>query len=224
MIFKKTVFLIGLMLVACTFGSCSPNFNYKVETRNHSVLVDYGSSIVQIEIINESIIHIKKYLQTNEDHKLPDYVTVLDPQSVQWKVVEYKDHVTIETSKVTVSINEEGVIDFFDKKDKKVLGESPDSTNKNSLNYSVSQSFESGDEGLYGLGQYQSGIMNWKNVPVRLRQYNQEIAIPFLVSTNNYGIYWHNYSITDFNYPSNEIKFIKTLDEEKNIREAYFTP
>lgn len=40
-----------------------------------------------------------------------------------------------------------------------------------------------------------------------MQQYNQEIAILFLVSTNQYGIYWNNYSLTDFNKSQNEIQF-----------------
>ena len=120
-------------------------------------------------------------------------------------------------------MNQNGVIQFVDHKEKQLLKETA-SEAPHLKEYAVSQSFECGNEALYGLGQYQSGTMNWKNVAVRLQQYNQEIAIPFLVSTNQYGIYWHNYSITDFNYPADELSFSNTIDEKNNIREVKFKP
>jgi len=64
--------------------------------------------------------------------------------------------------------------------------------------YRVSQAFNvTADEGLYGLGQHQSGVMNYNTGrQVTLLQYNTMIGIPFLYSTRNYGLLWHNYSIT----------------------------
>ena len=47
-------------------------------------------------------------------------------------------------------------------------------------------------EGLYGLGQHQAGVWNYRGETVDLSQENTEIAIPLLVSTNGYGIFWNN--------------------------------
>ena len=38
-----------------------------------------------------------------------------------------------------------------------------------------------------------------RNVPVRLLQANTDIAIPFLISSNGYGLLWNNPALTDFN-------------------------
>jgi len=65
--------------------------------------------------------------------------------------------------------------------------------------YSIRQSFViDPGEGLYGLGQHQDGIMNWHNKSQSLIQKNMEVALPFLVSTRNYGILWDNPSHTEF--------------------------
>lgn len=224
---RKIIFKLFLATIISSFLGCSTNFSNKIEKFDHSLLIHQDSIITQIEILDESIIHVKKYLPEEEKSSIPDYVTVLKPQPVDWKVSEKKDCIIVETSKTKVVINDDGVIEYFSSEGKKILSESQELTYikpTDNTGYSVSQAFDSGDEGLYGLGQFQSGIMNWKNVPVRLQQFNQEIAIPFVVSTNNYGIYWHNYSITDFNYPENEILFSKTIDEKKNIRESVFIP
>src|SRR6185312_3064778 len=49
---------------------------------------------------------------------------------------------------------------------------------------------------FYGLGQHQDGLVNYKGHQVNLFQNNTEVAIPFLVSSRNYGILWDNYSLT----------------------------
>ncbi|MFN8251111.1 MAG: glycoside hydrolase family 31 protein [Ferruginibacter sp.] len=70
---------------------------------------------------------------------------------------------------------------------------------ENGSAYSVVQQFSSPeDEGLYGLGQHQQGVVNYKGTRLTLYQNNTEVFVPFLVSSKNYGILWDNYSITDF--------------------------
>ncbi len=54
------------------------------------------------------------------------------------------------------------------------------------------------DEALYGLGQHQEGFLNLRDIPVRLLQANTDIAIPFLISTNGYGLLWNNAALTNF--------------------------
>ncbi|GAF03807.1 alpha-xylosidase [Saccharicrinis fermentans DSM 9555 = JCM 21142] len=244
----------------CFFGliillsSCAERFIYNVEKTANTVVVKSDSLTIRIEIVDESIIHIEKELVGIAKYEIPDYVTILDPQDVDWSMVEHNDQLAIITNKVRVIVKSDGTIEYQDSKGETLLAETralsyikPDAQVGNR----VSQAFEAGDEALYGLGQFQSGIMNWKNVPVRLQQYNQEIAIPFLVSTKGYGIYWHNYSLTDVNEPQNEISFgaLGTVNGaeddhvvpedgekenvaayaikknvDKNIRETIFTP
>ena len=54
-------------------------------------------------------------------------------------------------------------------------------------------------EGLYGLGQHQAGVWNYRGETVDLSQENTNIAIPLLVSTNGYGIFWNNPSRSEMN-------------------------
>ncbi len=63
----------------------------------------------------------------------------------------------------------------------------------------ISQQFNRGtDEGFYGLGQHQNGQMNYNGEDVLLSQHNMDVAIPFVVSTLNYGLLWDNNSVTRF--------------------------
>ena len=66
-----------------------------------------------------------------------------------------------------------------------------------------SQQFNRGtDEGFYGLGQHQIGQMNYNGEDVELAQHNMDVAIPFVVSTRNYGLLWDNNSVTRFGDPA----------------------
>lgn len=65
--------------------------------------------------------------------------------------------------------------------------------------YNVEQFFcTSGEESLFGLGQFQTGRVDHKRDTVLLLQANREIALPFLVSSRGYGLLWDNYSSSEF--------------------------
>ncbi|MDW7691181.1 glycoside hydrolase family 31 protein [Flammeovirgaceae bacterium SG7u.111] len=252
-IFKLNRLLGYSAILSLLLFSCQTHFKYEVQKTAHGVVVQMDSTTIQVEIMDEAIVHITKTLRGEEKASLPDYVTVLEPQNVPWDFSETQEQVAISTAVLDILVNSDGTIIYRDKAGKELLAETNELSyiNPQGEEHTVSQAFYAGDEALYGLGQYQSGIMNWKNVPIRLQQYNQEIAIPFLVSTNGYGIYWHNYSLTDFNSPQNEVQFgaasmvesakdeqVAPVDGEKenvaayaskeniekNIRETTFTP
>jgi alpha-D-xyloside xylohydrolase len=63
----------------------------------------------------------------------------------------------------------------------------------------VAQAFTLKDsEAIYGLGQHQQGVMNYRNRTVVLRQKNMDIGIPFFQTSGGYGVFWDNYSTTTF--------------------------
>jgi alpha-D-xyloside xylohydrolase len=58
----------------------------------------------------------------------------------------------------------------------------------------IKQSFNwANDEALYGLGQHQEGIFNWRGHYAELFQYNMRAIVPFLFATKGYCILWENY-------------------------------
>lgn len=93
----------------------------------------------------------------------------------------------MQTSSAQVCVSPNGGIDFRDKNGKTLLS-APTFSCKDR------QVFQHPGQALYGLGQFQNGLFNLKGVPLRLQQYNQEIANPFVVSTNGYGLLWENTS------------------------------
>jgi len=67
-------------------------------------------------------------------------------------------------------------------------------------------------EGIYGLGQHQAGVFNYRGSVVELAQANTDVAIPFLVSTKGYGLLWNTASRSWFDD--------RFLNEMKLVAEA----
>jgi len=63
-------------------------------------------------------------------------------------------------------------------------------------------------EALYGLGQHQSGVFNYRGTTVELGQANTDVAIPLMLSTRGYGIFWNTAALSWFDnrFPS-EMRF-----------------
>ncbi len=116
----------------------------------------------------------------------------------------------LSTKKVIVKVNmEDGIVKFYDNKGHLLLSESAGGksftpvTVEGTDGYTVTQSFESlnDDEGFYGLGQHQANEFNYKGKNEELFQYNTKVSMPFVVSTDNYGILWDSYSFCRWGRP-----------------------
>ena len=50
-------------------------------------------------------------------------------------------------------------------------------------------------EHIYGMGQYQEEILDWKGCTLELAQRNSQASVPFYISSLGYGFLWHNPAI-----------------------------
>ena len=56
------------------------------------------------------------------------------------------------------------------------------------------------DEAIYGLGQQNFGLVDYRGTPVPLKQWNLWAAVPFFVSTRGWGLLWDtSYATASFN-------------------------
>ena len=53
-------------------------------------------------------------------------------------------------------------------------------------------------QALYGLGQHQSGVFNYRGTVVELAQANADISLPLLISSNGSAILWNTASRSQF--------------------------
>ena len=129
-------------------------------------------------------------------------------KKASFNVADSNDTLTITTRKLEVAVDKmTGAVTFYDASGKLLLAESAGggktmtaATVNGEPSFQPEQTFISpADEFIYGLGQFQEGIWNWRGMPQQLRQLNTEISIPMIVSSYGYGLLWNNASLTDFN-------------------------
>ena len=163
------------------------NLNLKIET--------FGNNIVRV-------------IKLPADKKLiKESLTVVLPQGgCEMNYTNSSDDYLLTTPNLKISINKiTGIISFSDLTGRLLLKEStikPEfrpTEDVNGPTSTIQQKFQlSVGEAIYGLGQDQRGIINYRNHSVLLKQRNMFAANPFMVSSFGYGILWDNYSTTTF--------------------------
>lgn len=130
------------------------------------------------------------------------------PLTTGFTAVQSPGRVTLKTTRAFAQVDlNSGKVSFQDASGRTVLAESgapvfTPATAEGVPFLTVSQQFNRGtDEGFYGLGQHQNRQMNYNGEDVDLAQHNMIIAVPFVVSTRNYGLLWDQTSITRFGDP-----------------------
>ena len=165
--------------------------------------------------------------------KLPEkksFSVIGKPVKTKWRLNETLDEVILETSAVRVQVDKKtGAIGFFDLNGKSILqealnGRAFEPTTVTNLNgTSARQKFIlAPDEAIYGLGQHQSGVWNYRGTAVHLQQENMEVAIPVLVSTKGYGILWDNPAITDVDVGKADANILSWTSETGDVVDYYF--
>ena len=133
--------------------------------------------------------------------------------------------ILLRTNAINVAFDKAtGKIEYSDKNRKPFLSEIPGSRKLDTSSvhgeacYIAGQSFDSpSNEFLFGLGQFQDGQYNLKNISRKLIQVNSQIAIPFLYSSRGFGILWHQYGLTDFN-PADQLITLAKKDSASGER------
>ena len=147
---------------------------------------------VKVEFFTPSIVHIVK--------GEPTKTLVVTAKSED--VAAIQNGSTWKSSELTVRQDAQGNLTFLDAKGKVLLREKTCNVKK------VSQTFVlDKDEAIYGLGTIQNGKMNRRGEHKRMEQSNLEDFQNVLQSIKGWGIYWENYSPTQFDDDANGMSF-----------------
>ena len=177
----------------------------------NGAIVHSARGVVRLEVCSPNIMHV---VASYSGAVVPPVVpAVIKPcEGAKFTVSSANGRTEIATAQIKAAIDEKtGAISFLTVDDRPILSEQgngrliPDS-NVDETGEGVSQQFLlSPGEALYGLGQHQEGFLDLRDIPVQLLQANSNIAIPFLISTNGYGLLWNNPSLTYFDPASDPI-------------------
>ena len=139
---------------------------------------------VKVEFFTPSIVHIVKGQPTNS--------LVITAKPEQVAVTRKGDMMS--SSELTVKVDERtGCVTFLTPKGKVLLREKSGDVSKCSQTFLLDK-----DEAIYGLGTIQNGKMNRRGEHKRMEQSNLEDFQNVLQSIKGWGIYWENYSPTQF--------------------------
>jgi alpha-D-xyloside xylohydrolase len=161
---------------------------------------------LKLEACTESIVHVT-YSPTAAFPANKDYVvTKTDWPPVNVKIDDADKEATLSTSAVKITIGkEDGGITFsvpgndrLFRDGKRMMTPVTVNGEKTYRAETVAEMYGT-REGFYGLGQHQAGVWNYHGASVDLSQENTEIAVPMLLSSNGYGIFWNNTSRTRVN-------------------------
>jgi alpha-D-xyloside xylohydrolase len=161
--------------------------------------------VIKLQVISGKIIRVMASADSDFSDSKSLITVYAKTAEINWTASETSDDVVLKTQSLIAMINKQtGAVSFKDINGKPILKEQQ--MNGRSLMpvvsdgegfYKIKQTFETTpDDALYGLGQHQDGIMNYRNQQVYFFQNNTEVAVPFLISSKNYGILWDNYSLS----------------------------
>ncbi|MBC7875137.1 MAG: DUF4968 domain-containing protein, partial [Ferruginibacter sp.] len=180
---------------------------------------------IQLQVIANNIIRV--IACPNPEFNNPKSLVVVyeKPAPADWDLLPEKDDkITLKTKLLTaVADLKTGIVVFYDATGNRILAEKIQGSGfsktvfEGERTYLVRRNFETAkDDAWYGLGQHQDGLMNYKGNQVLLFQNNTEVAVPFLISSKNYGILWDNNSITKAGdtRPYNELSSLKLFSQE----------
>ena len=168
-----------------------------------------GETDVRVEFYTPSIVHIVKGQPTKT------LVVTAQPEAVEVN----RNGNTLSSKALTVKVDPKTGAITFSAKGKVLLREkqhvlTPITTGNDIGKYQVKQVFSlDKDEAIYGLGTIQNGKMNRRGEHKRMEQSNLEDFQNVLQSIKGWGIYWDNYSPTQFDDDANGMSFTSEVGE-----------
>ena len=186
-----------------------------VDLDGEGVQLSVNAGSMRLELVTPSILHVQVAPQSSFSTRRS--LAVLDTTSVVPATARRDgDHLVLSSDSLTARVHTESgrltVEDVAGRPITTARAPAADHFERTETEvdtaWSVEQSFAlTPDEGLFGLGQFQEGWLNYRGRSVLLVPSNTRAPIPLLVSSRGYGILWDNYSRSRFSSEQNEATF-----------------
>ena len=197
---KKITAIICILLVSTGYITAQ---QYTRSENGATVMVK--AMTVEIEFYSPSIVRVFK-TPAGLDVDKKSLSVIKEPEKTNVTLKKTNDGLLLESKQIRVVVDwKTGTITFFAKGGDTMLREKNSSARFTDFNdagnktFTIHQSFVlDKDEAIYGLGQQQKGKMIQRNLKLHMIQGNTDDYIPFFVSVKGYGLFWDNYSPTEF--------------------------
>jgi alpha-D-xyloside xylohydrolase len=205
------LFILALLvsvLTTCALGQWQPH-NPVVSFRQEADGATFSmkSGTLRLQVCSDSIIRVLYSVTNSFPSRRYDPViikTSWDP--AHFAVQSNDDEVTLITAHLKVGVaRKDGAITYSDASGHPLVQEATRKLTPARVNGEETYRAESfvniygSHEGLYGLGQHQAGVWNYRGESVDISEDNSNISVPLLVSSKGYGIFWNNDSRSRFN-------------------------
>jgi alpha-D-xyloside xylohydrolase len=178
-----------------------PNPVISFEKQSNGLEIHQKDGVLKFEVDAPDVLHVTySPLDAGQPARPSDHVVIkTDWPAASFDVSESDKAITLTTAKLKVAIERQsGSIHYQGADGKQLTTDTyrmlhPAEVNgEQTFHAEVAFGIYGSHEGFYGLGQHQAGVWNYRGETVDLSQENTQIAIPLLVSTNGYGIFWNN--------------------------------
>jgi len=210
-----------------TVLSTSPYAVSAFNTDSSGVNFTLAQGLLRVQVCNDKTIQVSYSLNSTLPKKDTIMVNKVWGKS-DFAVTDGIDTITINTQSLTVKVNKaNSLVSYFDKSGNLILSESqksitPATVLTTNTNTCVATFNSPVTEAIYGLGQHQQRIMNYKGKTLSLDQQNGEVALPFMESSLGYGLLWDNYSLTQFTGNLSSNTKYKFSSESGKMVDYYF--
>ncbi|NII29303.1 DUF5110 domain-containing protein [Pseudoflavitalea sp. X16] len=199
-IFKHSSFLVFLVVALYSTGQ-----SQTWQKTSHGVKTVIDAVEIDIRFYSPSTVRIMKW-PAGKTFTKESLSVISEPQTTIFSVKQQANKLALKSEKVLVHLDlQNGQISFSDPGARVLLREQGKGAlftpfNDAGVNtFTVQQSFVlDKEEAIYGLGQQQAGKMVQRNLSLRMMQGNTDDYIPFFQSVKGYGVFWDNYSPTNF--------------------------
>ena len=208
MIQKKIILLVGLCLTSLTSAA------QRYQKTSFGIKSTINAMVVEIQFYSPEIVRVIKYPATGNFEK-KSLSVIKTPETAYFGLTEKDADLSVKSKSIEVVLNlNDGSVSFKSPDGKSVLNEKKAGASFTGFNdagvatFSVSQSFVlEEEESIYGLGILQNGKMSQRNQQVHMVQNNTWDFVTFFQSDKGYGLFWDNYSPTDFSDNPQETLF-----------------
>ncbi len=199
----------------------------KVQQNADGATFTMGTGTLKIQVCSDAIVHVL-YSPTATFPKKTDFVVVKESWPPAKFTLQASDEaVTISTSLVKLTVGKkDGSIAYSEANGGPLVQEANRSLTPVKVNGEDTYRAESfltvygSREGLYGLGQHQAGVWNYRGESVDMTQDNANISVPLMVSSKGYGIFWNSMARSRFNnrFPN----YLYISSEVADVLDYYF--
>ena len=199
---SRRLWLLSLLCV--TIGMAAQN----------PMRLQVGETEVSVEFYTSSIVRVTKH-PVGSTFAGGNLVVAAQPEAVEVS----RNGSTFSSKTLMVKVDPKTGAITFSAKGKVLLREkklalTPITTGNDAGRYQVQQVFTlDKDEAIYGLGTIQNGKMNRRGEHKRMEQSNLEDFQNVLQSIKGWGLYWDNYSPTQFDDDANGMSFTSEVGE-----------